>query len=65
MAGSTTEKFEYSEKMKSRLDDNLALGLLALLYDGTADLTWNLFKEDGKISADAQSDRYRELVHSI
>lgn len=42
-AGSTTEKFEYSEKMKSRLDDNLALGLFALAYDGTADLTWNMF----------------------
>lgn len=26
--------------MKSRLDDNMALGLLALAYDGTADATF-------------------------
>ncbi len=42
-AGTATEKFEFSEKMKSRLDDNLGLGLLALVYDGTADVTWNMF----------------------
>lgn len=64
-ASSTTERYEYSEKMKSRLDDNLALGVLALAYDGTADMTWNLFRDEGKISADAQSSRYMELIHSI
>ena len=45
-ATTSTGKFEYSEKMKSRLDDNLALGFLALLYDGTADITRNIFLEE-------------------
>ena len=64
-ATTSTGKFEYSEKMKSRLDDNLALGFLALLYDGTADITRNIFLEEWKISADAQSRRFQELVHSM
>lgn len=41
-ATTEAEKKEYSLKMKSRLDDNMVLGLLALVYDGTADATSNL-----------------------
>lgn len=61
----TTEigKKEYSLKMKSRLDDNMALGLLALAYDGTADATSNLF--GANISADAKGSRFKDLVHRI
>ncbi|MDD2916345.1 MAG: hypothetical protein PHH70_00675 [Candidatus Gracilibacteria bacterium] len=61
----TTEvgKKEYSLKMKSRLDDNMALGLLALAYDGTADVTQNLF--GANISADAKGSRMKELIHSM
>lgn len=61
----TTEvwKKEYSLKMKSRLDDNMALGLLALVYDGTADITQNLL--GANISADAKWSRVKELIHSM
>ena len=64
-SNTTTEKFEYSEKMKSRLDDNLALGILALMYDGTADITWNMLGWEWKISADAQGRRVQEMIHAI
>lgn len=61
----TTEvwKKEYSLKMKSRLDDNMALWLLALVYDGTADITQNLL--GANISADAKWSRVKELIHSM
>lgn len=62
-ATTEAEKKEYSLKMKSRLDDNMVLGLLALAYDGTADATSNLLWAD--ISADAKGSRVKELVHSM
>ena len=62
-ATTEVERKEYSLKMKSRLDDNMALGLLALVYDGTADITQNLF--GANISADAKGSRVKELIHSM
>lgn len=61
----TTEldKKEYGMKMKSRLDDNMVLWLLALSYDGVADITTNLLW--GNTSADPKGSRARELIHGI
>lgn len=63
-ATTEVEKKEYSLKMKSRLDDNMALGLVALWYDGyVADTTSALLWAN--IHADTKGSRMQELIHSM
>lgn len=57
------QKKEYKMKMKTRLDDNMALWLIALAYDWTSDVTVNLIWAN--TSADPKWSRFRELIHSI
>lgn len=63
LAETELSKKEYLMKLKSRLDDNMVLGLVALLYDWLHDSTLNLMWFS--ISADHYWSRFKDLIHSI
>lgn len=63
IAKTEIQKKEYEMKMKARLDDNMALWLVALAYDWTSDVTVNLMWAN--TSADPKWSRFRWLIHSI